>query len=79
MTAALLIDFGSTFTKLRAVDLDKAAIIGAGQGPSTVATDTETTVGVSRSLPYLMTLRGLWLHRSAEGGSLIVQLHYYAP
>ena len=46
---------------------------------STVATDTETTVGVSRSLPYLMTLRGLWLHRSAEGGSLIVQLHYYAP
>ena len=39
MTAALLIDFGSTFTKLRAVDLDGAAIIGAGQGPSTVATD----------------------------------------
>ena len=39
MTTALLIDFGSTFTKLRAVDLEKGEIIGAGQGPSTVATD----------------------------------------
>jgi len=40
MTAsALLIDFGSTFTKLRAVDLETARIIGSGQGPSTVATD----------------------------------------
>ena len=36
---ALLIDFGSTFTKLRAVDLDTSEIIGSGQGPSTVATD----------------------------------------
>jgi len=39
MTAALLIDFGSTYTKLRAVDLDQCRIIGAGQGPSTVTTD----------------------------------------
>ncbi len=39
MTAALLIDFGSTYTKLRAVDLDRHRIIGAGQGPSTVTTD----------------------------------------
>jgi len=39
MTSALLIDFGSTFTKLRAVDLGTSEIIGAGQGPSTVATD----------------------------------------
>ena len=29
MTTALLIDFGSTFTKLRAVDLEKGEIIGA--------------------------------------------------
>ncbi len=36
---ALLIDFGSTYTKLRAVDLDQAKMIGSGQGPSTVATD----------------------------------------
>ena len=32
MTTALLIDFGSTFTKLRAVDLEGAELIGAGQG-----------------------------------------------
>ena len=51
MTAALLIDFGSTFTKLRAVDLDRAAIIGAGQGPSTVATDI--TEGLEAALADL--------------------------
>ncbi len=39
MSSALLIDFGSTFTKLRAVDLADGNIIGAGQGPSTVETD----------------------------------------
>lgn len=39
MSAALLIDFGSTYTKLRAVDLDRRRVIGAGQGPSTVASD----------------------------------------
>jgi len=39
MTAALLIDFGSTYTKLRAVDIAKRRMLGAGQGPSTVTTD----------------------------------------
>jgi uncharacterized protein (TIGR01319 family) len=39
MTAALLIDFGSTYTKLRAIDLDRRVVLGAGQGPSTVASD----------------------------------------
>lgn len=39
MSLALLIDFGSTYTKLRAVDLDDARLIGSGQGPSTVSTD----------------------------------------
>jgi uncharacterized protein (TIGR01319 family) len=34
-----LIDFGSTFTKLRAVDLERRRILGSGQGPSTVTTD----------------------------------------
>jgi uncharacterized protein (TIGR01319 family) len=36
---AFLIDFGSTFTKLIAVDLDSAELIGRSQAPSTVATD----------------------------------------
>ncbi|HYC49155.1 MAG TPA: methylaspartate mutase accessory protein GlmL [Burkholderiales bacterium] len=39
MTTALLIDFGSTYTKLRAVDVGAQRILGAGQGPSTVTTD----------------------------------------
>lgn len=38
-TAALLIDFGSTYTKLRAIDLDRRRVLGAGQGPSTVTSD----------------------------------------
>jgi len=48
MTTALLIDFGSTFTKLRAIDLDNAEIIGAGQGPSTVASGI--TEGLTKAL-----------------------------
>jgi sugar (pentulose or hexulose) kinase len=36
---ALLIDFGSTFTKVTAVDLDEARIVGRGQATSTVETD----------------------------------------
>jgi uncharacterized protein (TIGR01319 family) len=51
MTAALLIDFGSTYTKLRAVDLDRPGIIGSGQGPSTVATDV--CVGMRAALADL--------------------------
>lgn len=41
--------------------------------------EVERAFGVSRSLPYLMTLRVLWLHRTSGGGALLVQLHYYAP
>jgi uncharacterized protein (TIGR01319 family) len=39
LNSALLIDFGSTYTKLRAVDLEARRLIGSGQGPSTVTTD----------------------------------------
>jgi uncharacterized protein (TIGR01319 family) len=51
MTAALLIDFGSTYTKLRAVDLGARRVLGAGQGPSTVATDV--TIGMKAALADL--------------------------
>ncbi|MSO85163.1 MAG: MutL protein [Rhodospirillales bacterium] len=51
MTAALLIDFGSTYTKLRAVDLDRPALLAAGQGPSTVTTDV--TIGMKAALADL--------------------------
>lgn len=49
--AALLIDFGSTYTKLCAVDLDGARILGTGQGPSTV--DSDITRGMQAALDAL--------------------------
>lgn len=51
MRAALLIDFGSTYTKLRAVDLERCALLGSGQGPSTVQTDVR--VGMRLALEDL--------------------------
>jgi len=51
MAAALLIDFGSTYTKLRAIDLERRSVLGAGQGPSTVTTDI--TVGMREALADL--------------------------
>ena len=51
MTAALLIDFGSTYTKLRAIDLERRSVLGAGQGPSTVATDI--AIGMQAALADL--------------------------
>lgn len=58
MTAstALLIDFGSTYTKLRAIDLDAGQIIAAGQGPSTVATDIN--IGMDAALSDLESHMG---------------------
>jgi uncharacterized protein (TIGR01319 family) len=51
MSAALLIDFGSTYTKVRAVDIGARSIIGAGQGPSSVQTDV--TIGMRVALEDL--------------------------
>ena len=51
MTAALLIDFGSTYTKLRAIDLERRRLLGTGQGPSTVATDIR--IGMKAALADL--------------------------
>ena len=39
MHAVLLIDFGSTYTKLTAVDLDEPKVLGSAQAFTTVATD----------------------------------------
>ena len=39
MKNVLLIDFGSTYTKLTAVDLEKEEIIGTGLSYTTVKTD----------------------------------------
>lgn len=48
---ALLIDFGSTYTKLRAIDLSARRILGSGQGPSTVTSDI--MVGMKAALADL--------------------------
>lgn len=74
---ALLIDFGSTYTKLRAVALDRPRILACGQGPSTVATDI--TVGMDLALADLERRLGKlpeFSHRlacsSAAGGLRMV-------
>lgn len=79
MNAALLIDFGSTFTKLRAIDLDRRRILGSGQGPSTIASDI--TVGMKAALADLeRRIGGLpqFKHRlassSAAGGLRMVTI-----
>src|SRR5258706_13779770 len=53
---ALLIDFGSTYTKLRAVDIEAGCLFGTGQGPSTVAEDV--TVGMELALADLSNRLG---------------------
>jgi len=53
---ALLIDFGSTYTKLRAINLDEAKILGSSQGPSTVMTDIN--VGMEQALHNLKNSLG---------------------
>ena len=47
----LLIDFGSTYTKLRAVETDPPRVLASGQGPSTVTIDV--TVGMDLALADL--------------------------
>ena len=39
MKAVLLIDFGSTYTKVTAVDLDSESLIGTASAYTTVQTD----------------------------------------
>jgi uncharacterized protein (TIGR01319 family) len=78
MTAhALLIDFGSTYTKLRAVDLDRGHIVGTGQGPSTVASDIRIGMKValtdlSARVGGLPTFRHRLASSSAAGGLRMV-------
>jgi len=57
----LLIDFGSTFTKVTAVDLDKAEVVGKAQAASTVATDV--CEGLLHALAMLQDRHGLFKGR----------------
>jgi uncharacterized protein (TIGR01319 family) len=56
VSAALLIDFGSTWTKLRALDLESGTLLATTQGPSTVATDVN--VGLDIALARLADALG---------------------
>ena len=46
MPITLLIDFGSTFTKVRALDLENQELVGLSQAPSTVDSDSDINVGL---------------------------------
>src|SRR5581483_6558976 len=77
MTAALLIDFGSTYTKLRAIDVERRRVLGSGQGPSTVASDI--MIGMKAGLADLERRLGSLPHfkyrlasSSAAGGLRMV-------
>jgi uncharacterized protein (TIGR01319 family) len=76
---ALLIDFGSTYTKLRAIDLEARRILASGQGPSTVASNV--TIGLELALDDLAGKLGRlpdFQHRlassSAAGGLKMVTI-----
>lgn len=77
MGICLLIDFGSTFTKVAAVDLDQEVLLARVQAPSTVTTDI--TIGLRRALEVLAEKVPSWekaTHKlacsSAAGGLKMV-------
>jgi len=57
---AILIDFGSTFTKVVAVDLSNARVVGRSQAPSTVLTDVRE--GLLQALASLHQRHALFDH-----------------
>lgn len=75
--AALLIDFGSTYTKLRAIDLGARRVLGSGQGPSTVTSDINIGMraamdDLERHLGGLPRFRYRFASSSAAGGLRMV-------
>lgn len=75
--AALLIDFGSTYTKVRAIDLEQRRLLGSGQGPSTVSSDImigmkAALADLERHLGSLPRFRYRLASSSAAGGLRMV-------
>ena len=74
MKVYLLVDFGSTYTKVTAVDLDTETVIGRAQAPTTVETDI--SIGLHQALEYLYSIFnyneadvcGRYASSSAAGG-----------
>jgi uncharacterized protein (TIGR01319 family) len=57
MGATIAIDFGSTYTKVVAIDLDKEELLGVTQSPSTV--DTDMTIALRKALEKLRIKLGV--------------------
>lgn len=57
MDAYLLIDFGSTFTKVCAVDMDSETILGTAQAPTTIENDI--TFGLKKAISILEKSTGI--------------------
>ena len=68
MTPVLLIDFGSTYTKVTAIDLDRELLLGTAASYTTVETDV--TEGLANALALLEAKTGplTFAHRYAAGG-----------
>ena len=63
-SVAFLIDFGSTFTKVTAVDLSTSTVMGRSQSPSTVLTDVRE--GLILALIRLHEQSSLFTRRPAD-------------
>ena len=50
MKKVLLIDFGSTYTKITAVDIEKEEIIGTASSYTTVSTDINEGLNNAKSI-----------------------------
>lgn len=57
MSVYLLVDFGSTYTKVLAVDLDREVIVGRAQAPTTI--DSDVTIGLNEALAELAEAHGV--------------------
>ena len=72
MKPVLLIDFGSTYTKLTAVDLDAPALLGTAAAYTTVETDINDglTLGLQRleEVTGKLDYAGRYACSSAAGG-----------
>ncbi|MCL2391629.1 MAG: methylaspartate mutase accessory protein GlmL [Oscillospiraceae bacterium] len=74
MRAYLMVDFGSTYTKVTAVDLEREILLGRAQSPTTIETDIN--IGLKQALKELLDkcnlrhedISGKYACSSAAGG-----------
>lgn len=80
MPAALMIDFGSTYTKTVAVDLDTGTLLGTSQSPTTVRENIMIGLDAAMELLYQKTGKIDFDHKlacsSAAGGLRMVAIGF---